>query len=152
MRACHSAARLAFASRCCARMTRMSSRDGHDRAPSSEPEELAGALERLTMLVCSVIIEIRADSRFPTHSAAVYALTKWLNCSPIYVVNRDDVEVEQFIGAFKQTASEAFNPELIHVKTGEEAENLAAPGEYLLASRAIAPREPRTAAVVRSRK
>lgn len=65
-------------------------------------------------------------------SAAVYALTKWLNCSPIYVVNRDDAEVEQFIDAFKKSATEAFNPELVHVKTVEEAEKLAAPGSFLL--------------------
>lgn len=62
----------------------------------------------------------------------MYALTKWLNCSPIYVVNRDDAEVEQFIDAFKQSATEAFNPELVHVKTVEEAEKLAAPGSFLL--------------------
>lgn len=65
-----------------------------------------------------------------TRSAAVYALTKWLNCSPIYVVNRDDAEVEQFIDAFKKTATEAFNPELVHVKTVEEAEKLASPGTF----------------------
>lgn len=62
----------------------------------------------------------------------MYALTKWLNCSPIYVVNRDDAEVEQFIDAFKKSATEAFNPELVHVKTVEEAEKLAAPGSSLL--------------------
>jgi hypothetical protein len=61
--------------------------------------------------------------------AAVYALNKWLNCSPIYVVNRDREESLAFIKAFKDSASETFNPELIHVETVEEAEKLDSPGE-----------------------
>ncbi|GAA5957400.1 hypothetical protein JCM8115_006979 [Rhodotorula mucilaginosa] len=74
--------------------------------------------------------------------AAVYALTKWLNCSPIYVVNRDDAEVEQFIDAFKKSATEAFNPELVHVKTVEEAEKLAAPAYIVSAVPAFPPTSP----------
>jgi len=56
-------------------------------------------------------------------------LNKWLNCSPIYVVNRDREESLAFIKAFKDSASETFNPELIHVETVEEAEKLDSPGE-----------------------
>lgn len=66
------------------------------------------------------------------HSAAVYALDQWLNCSPIYVVNRDDAEVAQFIGDFAKNATDKFNPKLVHVKTVEEAEKLEAPGASLL--------------------
>lgn len=65
------------------------------------------------------------------HSAAVYALTQWLNCSPIYVVNRDKTEVDQFIAAFEASSTDKFKPELVHVETVEEAEKLAAPGAYL---------------------
>ncbi|KPV72853.1 uncharacterized protein RHOBADRAFT_66872 [Rhodotorula graminis WP1] len=59
--------------------------------------------------------------------AAVYALTQWLNCSPIYVVNRDDAEVDQFIADFKRMTSDSFKPELVHVKTVEQADQLDAP-------------------------
>lgn len=67
--------------------------------------------------------------------AAVYALDQWLNCSPIYVVNRDDAEVEQFISDFKKNATDKFNPKLMHVKTVEEAEKLEAPGRFSLTLR-----------------
>jgi hypothetical protein len=36
----------------------------------------------------------RDENAENARSAAVYALTKWLNCSPIYVVNRDDAEAK----------------------------------------------------------
>lgn len=61
--------------------------------------------------------------------AAVYALNKWLNCSPIYVVNRDDAEVEALIADYKKNATANFNPEMIHIKTVEQAASLPAPGE-----------------------
>lgn len=84
--------------------------------------------------------------------AAVYAMTKWLNCSPICaslsaagswgfvdklgvsfadVVNRDDNEVNALIADFKKNASESFDPKLVHIKTIEEAESLPAPGSAL---------------------
>ncbi|GAA5845920.1 hypothetical protein JCM9279_002424 [Rhodotorula babjevae] len=59
--------------------------------------------------------------------AAVYALTQWLNCSPIYVVNRDDAEVDAFIADFERMTSDSFKPKLVHVKTVEQAEALDAP-------------------------
>ncbi|KAL8291420.1 hypothetical protein RQP46_002398 [Phenoliferia psychrophenolica] len=59
--------------------------------------------------------------------AAVYALNKWMNCNPIYVVNRDDAEVDALIADFKNNATESFNPEMIHIKTVEQAKSLAAP-------------------------
>ena len=62
--------------------------------------------------------------------AAVYALNKWLNCNPIYVVNRDDAEVDALIADFKKNASDSFNPDMIHIKTVEQAAELPAPGEY----------------------
>ncbi|GAA5861682.1 hypothetical protein JCM1840_005230 [Sporobolomyces johnsonii] len=74
--------------------------------------------------------------------AAVYALTKWLNCSPIYVVNRDDAEVEAFISDFKKNATESFNPTLVHVRTVEEAEKLEAPAYIVSAVPAFPPTSP----------
>ncbi|GAA5831593.1 hypothetical protein JCM11251_000762 [Rhodosporidiobolus azoricus] len=72
--------------------------------------------------------------------AAVYALDQWLNCSPIYVVNRDDAEVEQFISDFKKNATDKFNPKLVHVKTVEEAEALEAPAYIVSAVPAFPPK------------
>ncbi|GAA6012759.1 hypothetical protein JCM11491_002552 [Sporobolomyces phaffii] len=74
--------------------------------------------------------------------AAVYALNKWLNCSPIYVVNRDRDESLAFIKAFKDSASETFNPELIHVETVEEAEKLDSPAYIVSAVPAFPPTSP----------
>ena len=51
----------------------------------------------------------------------------YLNCSPIYVVNRDESEVEHMIADFKKSATPSFNPEMIHVKTPEQAKELPAP-------------------------
>jgi hypothetical protein len=68
--------------------------------------------------------------RTTSRSAAVYALTQWLNCSPIYVVNRDKTEVDQFIAAFAASSNDKFKPELVHVETVEEAEKLEAPGAF----------------------
>jgi quinate dehydrogenase len=66
----------------------------------------------------------RADiaSQRPTHS-----LTVFLNCSPIYVVNRDDGEVDTMLADFKKSALDTFRPECIHVKTPEQAADLPAP-------------------------
>jgi len=75
-------------------------------------------------------------------SAAVYALTQWLNCSPIYVVNRDDAEVEQFISDFAKSSTAAFKPELVHVKTVEQAEGLDAPAYIVSAVPAFPPVTP----------
>ncbi|GAA6015953.1 hypothetical protein JCM10207_006818 [Rhodosporidiobolus poonsookiae] len=74
--------------------------------------------------------------------AAVYALDQWLNCSPIYVVNRDDAEVKAFISAFEKNATETFKPKLVHVKTVEEAEGLEAPAYIVSAVPAFPPTTP----------
>ncbi|GAA6054847.1 hypothetical protein JCM3770_004103 [Rhodotorula araucariae] len=74
--------------------------------------------------------------------AAVYALTQWLNCSPIYVVNRDDDEVERFISDFAKASTDTFRPELVHVKTVEQAEALAAPAYIVSAVPAFPPTTP----------
>ncbi|KAK4699191.1 quinate dehydrogenase, partial [Phenoliferia sp. Uapishka_3] len=71
--------------------------------------------------------------------AAVYAMNKWLGCNPIYVVNRDDSEVEALIADFKKNASESFNPTMIHIKTVEQAETLPAPVYIVSAVPAFAP-------------
>ena len=55
------------------------------------------------------------------------SLTVFLNCSPIYVVNRDDGEVETMLADFKKSALDTFRPECIHVKTPEQAADLPAP-------------------------
>ncbi|KAM0755185.1 quinate dehydrogenase [Meredithblackwellia eburnea MCA 4105] len=74
--------------------------------------------------------------------ASVYALNKWLNCSPIYVVNRDDGEVDALIADFKKNSTPTFNPELIHVKTVEQAESLAAPVYIVSAVPSFPPKSP----------
>lgn len=56
--------------------------------------------------------------------AAVYALTSHLNCSKIYVLNRDDKEVEDLIRDSKKLPD---IPEIVHVKTMEQAQQCAAP-------------------------
>ena len=55
--------------------------------------------------------------------SAVYALTKWLKCSRIYIVNRDEAEVQGVIDACKSYA-----PGLIHVNSAYQAEQLEGPG------------------------
>lgn len=55
------------------------------------------------------------------------SLTVFLNCSPIYVVNRDDSEVDTMLADFKKSALDTFRPECIHVKTPEQAADLPAP-------------------------
>ncbi|SCZ96392.1 BZ3500_MvSof-1268-A1-R1_Chr8-2g10164 [Microbotryum saponariae] len=50
--------------------------------------------------------------------ASIYALVKKLNCSPIYIANRIDSEVEALIEDYR---TGDFRPELIHVKTVEQA-------------------------------
>jgi quinate dehydrogenase len=64
----------------------------------------------------------------PICRASIYALHTWLNCSPIYIVNRDDQEVKDLIDDYKKNATPKFDPELIHVKTPEQASSLQAPG------------------------
>ncbi|KAF8861460.1 NAD(P)-binding protein [Acephala macrosclerotiorum] len=56
--------------------------------------------------------------------AAVYALSTHLNCSKIYVLNRDDGEVESLIQDSKRLDPV---PELVHVKSIEQAKSLPTP-------------------------
>ena len=58
-----------------------------------------------------------------TTRAAVYALNKYLGCSPIYLVNRDDGEVRDVIDHF----SETLNIDLIHLSAVAEADGIATP-------------------------
>ena len=57
--------------------------------------------------------------------SAVYALQKWLGASQIYIVNRDVKEVEAVIS---DCTKAGFGDSLVHVKSIEQAESLAAPG------------------------
>jgi quinate dehydrogenase len=54
-------------------------------------------------------------------------LAVYLNCSPIYVINRDDSEVDAMLADFANSRLPSFRPEMIHVKTVEQAESLPAP-------------------------
>ncbi|KAJ5914818.1 hypothetical protein N7504_003701 [Penicillium tannophilum] len=56
--------------------------------------------------------------------AAVYALTEHLHCPTIYVLNRDDEEVANLIRDSQKLPT---IPNMIHVKTLEQAERLSSP-------------------------
>lgn len=58
-----------------------------------------------------------------TTRAAVYALNKFLGCSPIYLVNRDDKEVQDVIDHFAETLP----VELIHLSSSAAADKIDAP-------------------------
>jgi quinate dehydrogenase len=57
--------------------------------------------------------------------SAVYALSRWMGCSPIYIVNRDVSEVDAVVLGCK---SAGYGDSLIHVKSVSHAETLDAPG------------------------
>lgn len=57
--------------------------------------------------------------------AAVYALRKWLDCSTIYLVNRDKEEVDDLIKHFSKNN---FADSLVFVQDVEQAEGLETPG------------------------
>jgi len=57
--------------------------------------------------------------------SAVYTLRRMMQCKPVYLVNRDKVEVEAVIAECK---SKGFGQNLIHVETVAEAKALQAPG------------------------
>lgn len=54
-------------------------------------------------------------------------MATYLNCTPIYIVNRDEEEVEGIQSALRDSASTGFNPTVIHVKTPEQAQSLEPP-------------------------
>ena len=58
-----------------------------------------------------------------TTRAAVYALNKYLGCSPIYLVNRDDQEVQDVINHFADT----LDVDLIHLSSVAMADRIATP-------------------------
>jgi len=57
--------------------------------------------------------------------SAVYALQRWMQCSPIYIVNRDKGEVDAVIS---ECTAKGFGEGLVHVATVEQAEALDGPG------------------------
>lgn len=60
--------------------------------------------------------------------AAAYALAVFLNCSIIYVVNRDDSEVQAMVSDWEKSVLPiATKPKMVHVKTPEEANKLEGP-------------------------
>jgi quinate dehydrogenase len=61
--------------------------------------------------------------------AAVYALFVDLNCSPIYVINRDDGEVTDLLSDVRNMTSPTAqrSPDIIHIKSREQAMRLASP-------------------------
>ena len=59
--------------------------------------------------------------------AAVYALFAELDCSPIYVINRDEQEVLDLIQDVQAMSTPLSRPEIIHVQSLAEAKVLASP-------------------------
>lgn len=57
---------------------------------------------------------------------AIYALSKWMGSSRIYLVNRLKSEVDEVIGSFSN-ASPALDAKLTHVSTVEQAKSIEAP-------------------------
>ncbi|KAK4187475.1 hypothetical protein QBC35DRAFT_233095 [Podospora australis] len=57
--------------------------------------------------------------------SAVYALSKWLKATKIYLVNRDPAEVEAVI---TECTARGYGDKLLHVETVEQAESLEGPG------------------------
>lgn len=65
-----------------------------------------------------------------TCRAAVYALQRFMGCSPIYIINRDASEVEAVL---QECQARGLGENLIHVSTTEQARKLAAPGAVVSA-------------------
>ncbi|KIW73749.1 shikimate-5-dehydrogenase [Phialophora macrospora] len=65
-----------------------------------------------------------------TCRAAVYALQKFMGCSPIYIINRDANEVEAVL---QECHARGVGEDLIYVSTPEQARRLAAPGAVVSA-------------------
>lgn len=56
--------------------------------------------------------------------SAVYALSRWMGASPIYIVNRLEEEAKTMIAAFKK---EGFDANIQYIASLEEVQNLEAP-------------------------
>lgn len=65
-----------------------------------------------------------------TCRAAIYALQKFMGCSPIYIINRDAEEVEAVL---KECRAQGVADDLIHVSSTAQAEKLQAPGAVVSA-------------------
>lgn len=60
--------------------------------------------------------------------SAVYAMKQWMQCDPIYLVNRDATEVRALMS---QCGQQKMKGRLIHVETHQQAERLEAPGAII---------------------
>lgn len=80
--------------------------------------------------------------------SAVYALSKWMRATRIYLVNRDSAEVDAVIRGCR--AKGYGGDSLIHVATVAQAESLEAPGAVVACVPDLSPRsvEERTARAV----
>ncbi|KAJ9608142.1 hypothetical protein H2200_007130 [Cladophialophora chaetospira] len=65
-----------------------------------------------------------------TCRAAVYALRRFMDCSPVYIINRDAEEVEAVI---RECRARGLGQNLIHVSSTDQARKLAAPGAIVSA-------------------
>jgi quinate dehydrogenase len=71
-----------------------------------------------------------------TCRAAVYALQRFMGCSPIYIVNRDASEVEAVLS---ECRAHGIGDDLIHVSTVDQARKLQPPGAIVSAVPDFAP-------------
>src|SRR5215469_12726319 len=69
--------------------------------------------------------------------SAVYALQRWMQCKPIYIVNRDKSEVDAVI---EECQSKGFGDDLVHVATLEQAQSLEGPGAMVACVPNFAPK------------
>lgn len=72
-----------------------------------------------------------------TCRAAIYALQRFLGCSPVYIVNRDAAEVEAVL---KECRAQGLADDLIHVSSVDQAEALTPPGAIVSAVPDFSPR------------
>ncbi|KAF2969696.1 hypothetical protein GQX73_g3937 [Xylaria multiplex] len=71
--------------------------------------------------------------------SAVYALWKWMRATQIYLVNRDQAEVDAVI---RECKAKGYGDSLVHVATVEQAEALAAPGAIVACVPDFPPKTP----------
>lgn len=71
-----------------------------------------------------------------TCRAAVYALQKFMGCSPVYVINRDKSEVDAVI---EECRARGAGDDLIHIESLEQAQSSVPPGAIVSAIPDFAP-------------
>ncbi|KAI1314028.1 quinate dehydrogenase [Xylaria venustula] len=71
--------------------------------------------------------------------SAVYALWKWMRATQIYLVNRDQAEVDAVIAECK---AKGYGDSLVHVATVEQAQALEAPGAIVACVPDFPPKTP----------